>query len=185
MGWLVCMGQVISQAGLPWWLSSKASTYQCRRYWFDPLARRIPWRKKWQPTPVFLPGKSHRQRSLEGYSPWSHQIVGHDLATKQQQKFHRLMRRKSNPTILGKRWRFAGWFTAHFLISDGQPGNCHGASGCVTQLMLMCYNECILLLLFSHQVVSDSLQPHGLQYARLPCPSSSPRVCPSSCPLDW
>ena len=51
--------------------------------------------------------------------------------------------------------------------------------------MLMCYNECILLLLFSHQVVSDSLQPHGLQYARLPCPSSSPRVCPSSCPLDW
>ena len=29
-----------------------------------------PWRRKWQPTPVFLPGKSHRQRSLVGYSPW-------------------------------------------------------------------------------------------------------------------
>ena len=30
-----------------------------------------PWRRKWQPTPVFLPGKSHGQRSLAGYSPWS------------------------------------------------------------------------------------------------------------------
>ena len=32
--------------------------------------RMIPWRRKWQPTPVFLPGKSHRQRSLVGYSLW-------------------------------------------------------------------------------------------------------------------
>ena len=31
---------------------------------------KIPWRKKWQPTPVFLPGKSHGQRNLAGYSPW-------------------------------------------------------------------------------------------------------------------
>jgi len=33
---------------------------------------KIPWRKKWQPTPVFLPGNFHGQRSLEGYSPWGH-----------------------------------------------------------------------------------------------------------------
>ena len=32
----------------------------------------ISWRRKWQPTPVFLPGESHGQRSLEGYSPWGH-----------------------------------------------------------------------------------------------------------------
>ena len=32
---------------------------------------KIPWRKKWQPSPVFLPGESHGQRSLAGYSPWS------------------------------------------------------------------------------------------------------------------
>ena len=31
---------------------------------------KIPWRRKWHPTPVFLPGKSHGQRSLAGYSPW-------------------------------------------------------------------------------------------------------------------
>ena len=36
---------------------------------FDPWVRKIPWRRKWQPTPVFLPGKSHRQRSLAVYSP--------------------------------------------------------------------------------------------------------------------
>ena len=41
-----------------------------------------------------------------------------------------------------------------------------------------------LFLLFSCQVMSDSLQPHGLQHARLPCPSPSPGVCPSSCVLN-
>ena len=40
----------------------------------------------------------------------------------------------------------------------------------------------VILLLFSHSVVSTSLQPHGLQHARLPCPSSSPGVCSNSCP---
>jgi len=35
-------------------------------YWFG----KIPWRRKWQPIPAFLPGESHGQRSLEGYSPW-------------------------------------------------------------------------------------------------------------------
>ena len=35
-------------------------------------ARKLPWRRAWQPTPIFLPGESHGQRSLVGYSPWSH-----------------------------------------------------------------------------------------------------------------
>ena len=39
-----------------------------------------------------------------------------------------------------------------------------------------------LLLLFSHSVISDSLQPHGLQHTRLPCSSPSPKVCSNSCP---
>ena len=38
---------------------------------FDPWVRKIPWRKKWLPTPGFLPGDFHGQRSLVGYSPWS------------------------------------------------------------------------------------------------------------------
>ena len=37
---------------------------------FDPWVRKTPWRRKWQPTPVFLPGESHGQRSLAGYNPW-------------------------------------------------------------------------------------------------------------------
>ena len=42
---------------------------QSRKPRFDPWAGKIPWRREWQPTLVFLPEKSHRQRSLAGYSP--------------------------------------------------------------------------------------------------------------------
>ena len=48
---------------LPSWLSGKELTCQFRRCKFDPWVRKVPWRRKWQPTPVFLPGKSHGQRS--------------------------------------------------------------------------------------------------------------------------
>ena len=70
------------------WLSGKKPTCQCRRHkshGFDPCVRKVPWRRKWQPTPVFLPGESHGQRSLAWCSPWGCKRVGHDLATKQQQ----------------------------------------------------------------------------------------------------
>ena len=39
---------------------------------FDPRVGKVPWRKVWQPSPVFLPGESNGQRSLMGYSPWGH-----------------------------------------------------------------------------------------------------------------
>jgi len=52
--------------------------------WVQSLVGKIPWRRKWQPTPVALPGKSYGQRSLAGSSPWGHKRVGHDLATKNQ-----------------------------------------------------------------------------------------------------
>ena len=45
---------------------------QTQRHRFDPWVGEIPWRRTWQPTPVFLPGKSHGQRSLLGYSPCGH-----------------------------------------------------------------------------------------------------------------
>ena len=45
----------------------------------------IPQRRKWQLTPVFLPGKFHGQRNMSGYSPWGCNRVGHYLVTKQQQ----------------------------------------------------------------------------------------------------
>ena len=60
---------------LPRWLSGKESACQCRRLKkckFNLWVRKIPWKREWQPTPVFLPGESHRWRSLEGYSPYGH-----------------------------------------------------------------------------------------------------------------
>ena len=45
-----------------------------RETWVRSLGWKIPWRRKWQPTPVFLPGESHGQRSLVGYSPWSRRV---------------------------------------------------------------------------------------------------------------
>ena len=67
------------------WLSSKRTHLPSRRPGFSPWVGKIPWRRKWQPTPVFLLGKSHGQRSLVDSSSWGHKRVGHDLATKQQQ----------------------------------------------------------------------------------------------------
>ena len=80
---------MISHTGmLSRWLSGKESICQCRRCKFDLWVRKMtllprPWRRKWQPTPVFLPEESHGQRSLMGYSPWSRKRVRYDLATKQ------------------------------------------------------------------------------------------------------
>ena len=74
--------------GLPWWLSGKELACQFRKWKrsrFDLWVWKIPWRKKWQPIPVFLPGKSHGQRSLTGYSPWATR-VRHDLVSEHQHR---------------------------------------------------------------------------------------------------
>ena len=66
---LSCFTMLNTMAGIPRWLSGKESTCQYRRPKFDPWVGKIPRRRTWQPTPVFLPGKPHGQRSLAGYSP--------------------------------------------------------------------------------------------------------------------
>ena len=55
---------------VPRCLSGEDSICQRRHCTFNPWVRKILWRRKWQLTLVFLPGKSHGQRSLVGYSPW-------------------------------------------------------------------------------------------------------------------
>ena len=82
ISFLFC-GWVILHVGLPWWLSGKDPACRCRRHEFDLWFWKIAWRRKWQPTLVFLLGKSHGQRSLAGYSPWSCKRVRHNLAMKQ------------------------------------------------------------------------------------------------------
>ena len=61
--------------GLPWWLSGKESACQCRRHVFNPWVRKMPWRRKWQHTPVFLPGKSPWTEEPGGLqSMWSQRV---------------------------------------------------------------------------------------------------------------
>ena len=64
-----------TEAGFPGGASGKESDCQCRRpgrCGFNPWLGKIPWRRAWLPTPVFLPGESHGQRSLVGYGPRDH-----------------------------------------------------------------------------------------------------------------
>ena len=100
----------------------------------------MPWRREWQPTPVFSPGESHGQRSLVGSRP--------------------CIRKESNMTEL--RTNLTPLCTSPILSS-----------------LFYC------LIQFSHSVMSDSLRLHGLQHAKPPCPSPTPRVHPNSCPLSW
>ena len=71
--WWLFQKTLVALGGFPGGTSGKEPACQCRRHkrgGFDPCVGKIPWRRARQPTPVFLPGESHGQRSLVGYSPW-------------------------------------------------------------------------------------------------------------------
>ena len=71
--WSLLYAEYTSKNGPPRRCSGKEPACQCgkqQRHRLDPWVGEIPWRKKWQPTPVLLPGKSHEQRSLVNHSPW-------------------------------------------------------------------------------------------------------------------
>ena len=70
--------EIVWHKGLPQGFRS------CGRCEFNPGVRKTPWKRARQPTPVFLPGKSHGRRILAGYSPWALKRLGHNLAIKQQ-----------------------------------------------------------------------------------------------------
>ena len=60
---------------------NKHFTYRFSRCKFNPWFGKIPWRRAWQLTPVFLPGESHGERTLEGCSPWDHKQLDTTEAT--------------------------------------------------------------------------------------------------------
>ena len=69
------LAKVLEEGGFPGDSVGKGSTGNAGdtgRCKFDPWVRKIPWRRAWKPTPVFLPGESHGQRSLVGYSLWGY-----------------------------------------------------------------------------------------------------------------
>ena len=61
------------------------------RWGFDPWVRKIPWRRAWQPTPVFLPAESHGQGSLAGHGPWGRRESDTTEVTEQGQKEDRTL----------------------------------------------------------------------------------------------
>ena len=82
--WLKRLSSSSSSSSIrnPWWHSGKETACQSRRCGFNPRVGRTPWRMELPPTPIFLPGKSHGQRSLGNYSPWGPKRIGHDLVTR-------------------------------------------------------------------------------------------------------
>ena len=124
-----CYRCLAKPKGIPLQLSSKESACQHRRCGFNPWVGKIPWRRKWQSTPVFFPGKSHRQKSLVGYI---HGVsrVGHELSTKQQQK----------------QFCVKDFFKMKYVKSPQRSA--------LTDEYLQ-----LILYVFSHSVVSDSAAP--------------------------
>ena len=68
--WMLSLSQLFHSPPSPCGSDSKASCLQSGRPSFNPWVGKILWRRKWPPTPVLLPGKSHGRKSLVGYSPW-------------------------------------------------------------------------------------------------------------------
>ena len=166
----------------------------------DPWVRRIPWRRKWQPTPVILPGEFHEQRSLAGYSPWSCKESG---MTEQLS----LIAHSSNELLLLSEYkalnppapRPLSFGNKHFPISPGPV--CQGLGTLLTTgggpaafemglswPRMQCHLERELLASVPYwylidtcmracsvaSVVSDSVRPYRLWPARLLCPWDSP-----------
>ena len=131
---------------LPKWFNGKESAYQCRscrRCGFNPWVGKIPWSRKWQPTPVFLSGKFHRHRSLVDYWACTHTHI-----------------HTHTPIHIQTH--------THTCILTGVYMHIHTGKN----LILFCFEHNCSSVQFSHALVSDSLWPHELQHARPPCPSS-------------
>ena len=95
-----------------------------RRPGFDPWVGKIPWRRAWQPTPVFLPGKFHGQRNLAGCSPWGHKEPDTDWVTR-----HRTFRPDTRWTLMDQsrfqrvsKIRTVCVYLCVCVSSNGSPG---------------------------------------------------------------
>ena len=121
--------------GFPGGASGKEPACQCRRYKrcrFDPWVGKIPWKRKWQPTLVFLPGESHGLRSLAGYSPQGRKESDTTKATQHAHTFHRRENLEPRGSMLRGGPQSWSWFmtkpNAHH--SQGSPSSpLHTANG--------------------------------------------------------
>ena len=88
---------------------SKSICLECRSLGFNPWVRKIPWRRKWQPTPVLLPGKFHGWRSPMGCSPWGHK----ESDTNEQLHFLQwtTFYQTSPPWLINLAWPHTAWLS--------------------------------------------------------------------------
>ena len=86
-------------AWVPWafLVAQMVENLQCRRLRFNPWVRKIPWRREWQSTLVFLPSESHGQRSLAGYHPWG--CKESDMHTLKEKATNAHIKRKKNHVL--------------------------------------------------------------------------------------
>ena len=161
---------------------------------------RSPWRRKWQPAPVFLPREFHGQRSLVGYSPWvathyawlrMHTYIHHVVYSRCfPEKEHQLTESSNVPKLscscivtlilLIQNPYFTFIYTLYFFIVINGALGFKWKSSTFYRKKRWEYGS----VQFSCSVISDSLWSHGLQYARLPCPLPITGACSNSCPLS-
>ena len=143
-----------ANSGLPWWLCGKESACQCRRRRFNPWVGKIPWRRNWQSTLVFLPGKLHGQRSLVGYSPWG---------CKELDTTERLNNNKANSSVNLQVPTYHPALTmltfcqSYFIYVPLDIFWCGGWGLGVSWVDILNH-----ILRLSRSVVSGSVRPHGL-----------------------
>ena len=174
--------------GLPWWLRRWRIRLQFRRPRWDPWVRKIPWRWEWQPTPGFLPGDFHRQRSLGAIV---HGVAVHVVSDKESDTWKSLHENKvpdANWNIQASTdlsephgwlsicqsapfiapfldalllWQDHPWRVSQWLPTE-QPCRSQEAKNKPSRRQ-----EAGSLVVFCRSVGSDYLRPHGLQHARL------------------
>ena len=165
--------------GLPGDTSGKEPAWEyrrCKRCGFDLWVGKIPWRRAWQPTPVFLPGKSHGQRNLAGYNPQGHRELD-KIKTAQHACMHVyiciyvhmcmhvcIYLYKYKCTCV---YKFM-YIRAHIIKSATYIKIFVCCRSVAKSSLTLCYP------------MDCSLPVH----ARLLCPLPSPRVCSNSCPLS-
>ena len=169
--------------GLPRWLTGKKPNCQCRRhkrYGFNTWVGKIFWMKKWQPTPAFLPGKSHGQRSLVGNNPWVCKIR-HGWVT--WVCTHAFMLKYSSGRFI---LLYFFLFIRHKFLESLFEINLYQTTNLVCPLVSRCIPSTNLQFRSVQSLrMSDVLWSNGLQHTRPPCPSPTPGVYSDSCPLSW
>ena len=140
---------LIHEIGLSWWFGGKEFACNVGVAGWIPESRRFPWRRAWEPTPVFLPAESHGQRSLTGYSPWGHKESDATEETENACMYEYVRFEKS--LCLDFCLNFRNWpeeFGCIALpclkkIKEKNSSNCP----VYTFLCIMCVNSCSVLFL--------------------------------------